>query len=207
MTRAFTLIELLIVIAIIAILALIAVPNFLEAQTRARTVRAQADMRTVGEALEVYRLDAGAYPPPLTNQGWFFARTRLTTPQAYLTSEAPFVDPFGAPMSDNIETGNFVLRRTPALIRYYAFNPLGLNTNALEDPLAFFVLAGNGPDKERYPHVGARISLSDHDAGDFSDILNQVYQPTNGTISAGELLRFGVGSASGAERIRALVSR
>ena len=37
--RGFTLIELLIVIAIIAILALIAIPNFLEAQTRSKVSR------------------------------------------------------------------------------------------------------------------------------------------------------------------------
>ena len=59
---AFTLIELLIVVAIIAILAAIAVPNFLEAQTRAKVSRAKADMRTEATALETYNIDWGTYP-------------------------------------------------------------------------------------------------------------------------------------------------
>ena len=59
MKRGFTLIELLIVVAIIAILAAIAVPNFLHAQTRAKIARSVADMRTMGVAIESFRVDYG----------------------------------------------------------------------------------------------------------------------------------------------------
>lgn len=62
MKKAFTLIELLIVVAIIAILAAIAVPNFLEAQTRAKIARVQSDQRTYSTALETYYIDNNSYP-------------------------------------------------------------------------------------------------------------------------------------------------
>ncbi len=55
--KGFTLIELLIVVAIIGILAAIAVPNFLNAQIRARIARSQADMRTILNATEMLHLD------------------------------------------------------------------------------------------------------------------------------------------------------
>jgi type II secretion system protein G len=70
---AFTLIELLIVVAIIAILAAIAVPNFLEAQTRSKVSRAQADMRSLATAIESYRVDNNSYPAAIVGDvflGW-----------------------------------------------------------------------------------------------------------------------------------------
>jgi prepilin-type N-terminal cleavage/methylation domain-containing protein len=62
MKKGFTLIELLIVIAIIAILAAIAVPNFLEAQTRAKVARVKSDQRSLATGLEAYYVDNNNYP-------------------------------------------------------------------------------------------------------------------------------------------------
>lgn len=57
--RGFTLIELLIVIAIILILISIALPNFLEAQLRAKTTKSYSEMRTLATATEAFRLERG----------------------------------------------------------------------------------------------------------------------------------------------------
>jgi prepilin-type N-terminal cleavage/methylation domain-containing protein len=57
--KGFTLIELLIVIAIILILIAIALPNFLEAQIRAKTAKAFGEMRTLGTAIEALRTERG----------------------------------------------------------------------------------------------------------------------------------------------------
>jgi len=94
--KGFTLIELLIVVAIIAILAAIAIPNFLEAQTRSKVSRAQADMRNLSTALESYVVDRNHYPLPFPwgdNNGTNIPN-QLSTPVAYITSATSFFDPF-----------------------------------------------------------------------------------------------------------------
>ncbi len=59
--HGFTLIELLIVVAIIGILAAIAVPNFLNAQTRAKVARVVSDLKAITQAIEMYYLDHNSY--------------------------------------------------------------------------------------------------------------------------------------------------
>ncbi|MFH1738274.1 MAG: prepilin-type N-terminal cleavage/methylation domain-containing protein [bacterium] len=89
--RAFTLIELLIVVAIIGILAAIAVPNFLNARTRALVARTYGDMKAVRDAFQMYRLDNGDWVPDYDGIGAasgseFRTYVALTTPVAYMSS-------------------------------------------------------------------------------------------------------------------------
>jgi prepilin-type N-terminal cleavage/methylation domain-containing protein len=86
-TGAFTLIELLIVVAIIGILAAIAVPNFLNAQLRAKIGRVESEFNTIRTAFEMYRMDGNGRPPDAwTVGGWYPAWSRFTTPVAYLST-------------------------------------------------------------------------------------------------------------------------
>ncbi len=61
-TKGFSLIELLIVIAIISIITAIVVPNLMSANIRAKVSGVKADMGSVAIALEDYKIDYGEYP-------------------------------------------------------------------------------------------------------------------------------------------------
>ena len=87
--KGFTLIELMIVVAIIGILTAIAFPLYANIQARARVAKAQADARTLASAVVVYSAHTGALPVGLTN---------LTTATVINgVSAGPFINPIPTP--------------------------------------------------------------------------------------------------------------
>lgn len=66
-STGFTLIEVLVVVAILGILAAIVVPRIMDRPDEAKRVAAKADIGAIVQALKLYRLDNGAYPS--TDQG------------------------------------------------------------------------------------------------------------------------------------------
>ena len=76
-TRGFTLIEVLVVVAILGILAAIVVPRIMDRPDEARRVAAKADIAAIVQSLKVYRLDNGGYPT--TEQGLIALVQKPTT--------------------------------------------------------------------------------------------------------------------------------
>ncbi len=176
--RGFTLIELLIVIAIILILIAIALPNFLEAQIRAKVTKARGEIRSITIALESYALDFNVYPAQherndtaRTDRGLFW----LTSPIAYITSIPE--DPFNQFTADSSVT-TYVT---------YEFGGMEVGGTFIANPCPVcevtWALFSNGPDGlqniwQDNPH---------HNDGN----PTYTYSPTNGTKSIGEIIKWG----------------
>ena len=174
-------------VAIIAILAAIAVPNFLEAQVRAKVSRARADLRSMATAVETYRIDNNGYPTHgrvtvaggveyrATATTFFdrneFAANTLTSPVAYVTTLP--ADPFAVAIPQparEIRLYNYIN------LSFQAKLPGAPPTATMEGLLAQWGgwrMSACGPDQDR----------------GYDTKTNVFYDATNGTISDGDIMR------------------
>lgn len=186
----FTLIELLIVVAIIAILAAIAVPNFLQAQIRAKIAKVEGDFYSVAVAMESYYTDYQEYVRAVP--GAYFEELRpLTTPVKYMANIPldPF-KPWDICPRDRDRDGRCVAQGSAAaylndgggynMVRYHP-NSIGRDVHNL------WTMHGLGPDADEERNYYLPV---------WNEALRQwfianTYDVSNGLISSGDMHRFG----------------
>ncbi|MCA9439834.1 MAG: prepilin-type N-terminal cleavage/methylation domain-containing protein [Candidatus Omnitrophica bacterium] len=214
--RGFTLIELLIVIAIILILIAIALPNFLEAQVRAKVTNANAELRTLETAMASYFTERGRHMAdgfemmqvgidpsggyPAGGEGSNIIYSQLTTPVAYVT-DIP-VDEFQVARSAVDSAGNGAGARSEALTHYRVYSE-GWKCAAAGGSFNGESCNGNLTFDPEQLYLGNWIFLSpgpngQHNYGEWAMARTVIqegsprtYNPTNGTRSHGDIVKWG----------------
>ncbi len=187
-TAGFTLIELLIVVAIVAILSAIAVPNFLEAQTRAKVSRSRADLKAIATGLETYRTDYRGYPvvgnlqfPGSWDMYVPYAKrlNAITTPIAYISTIPN--DVFYSSEKDEHALGPQYCYAPGNL--YHGASPK-YKGNIYRSTI--YSVSGRGPDREI--NAGG-YCMAHPEAFETGMNVRGAYDPTNGTVSQGDLIQ------------------
>ena len=182
-SRAFTLIELLIVVAIIGVLAAIAIPNFLLAQIKSQIARVEGDIKALSTAMEVYRLDNNDYPNS-TTAAVFQSLTRmeeLVSPVPYMNTIP--VDPFNKyGIEGHLSPKEYIYHNDTASdwprnvfidLRNFHYGRGKLTPN--------WIIISHGPDH----------TTQDFDRGGAIPWGALPYNASNGVASRGDIYRYG----------------
>lgn len=125
--KGFTLVEIMIVVAIIALLAVIAIPNLLRAQVASNDALAKATLRAISTASETFAANnRGTYPTAITSltggtpaylnspycgagavSGYIFTCTMATS--GYTVAATPLTVAFSGTTTYTITTGGILL--------------------------------------------------------------------------------------------------
>lgn len=140
-SRAFTLLELLIIISLALILWAILVPNFMRARARGQLTACKSNLKNIATALEMYASDnQGAYPSQLQRlTGGNYLKVIPTCPAAgKVTYEASYHKGVVPPWQGE----------------FYSFYCQGNNHGRS--------YTGFSNDSTNYPQYDARVGLLDH---------------------------------------------
>ncbi|MDP8244246.1 MAG: prepilin-type N-terminal cleavage/methylation domain-containing protein [Candidatus Hinthialibacter antarcticus] len=190
MRKGFTLIELLIVVAIIGILAAIAVPNFLNAQMRAKLAQVESNFKALGTAFELYRVDHGMYALHDPNHVQNILGNGLTTPVAYIARIPVDIFQSGSLAQTTSMATNAPRELHPEPFYYPAFGAPDLDTipqRGSNDLTLRFI-----DDKEQYQKAQAMWPWGRYCVSVGPDEIHNypgVYRVSNGMNSSGDIIK------------------
>lgn len=91
--KGFTLVELMVVVAVIAVLTAIAIPQFTSAADKARAAKENADIQTLISATQLYLIDKNTSTAPtvetLYTEGYLSEQVKTTKGKEYVITYAP----------------------------------------------------------------------------------------------------------------------
>ena len=207
-TSAFTLIELLIVVAIIGVLAVLAIPRFRDAMTKACVARVVGDCQALKGGIYRYKMDQGQYPVMFNtfeNRKGHACEVNLrelTTPTAYLTN-VNVRDPFAerGDYTGGLPGGGRGLRADVQHYLYFSYEETDRETGGYtwmsnvmgkgvtkEDYHSAFTLTCWGPDY--YQDAAEWIEVGISRGGNWNDKnrWKKIYDPSNGLRSGGDVI-------------------
>lgn len=191
--NGFTLIELLIVVAIIGILAAIAVPNFLNAQMRAKLAQVESNMKALSTASMAYFTDYGKYP---LHDHTYNCRG-LSTPVAYIASipiDIFQAESFKPDVQRRLSTNPRTIHPEPFYtLSSGAFGQPGIDKNIPPFSNKGLVLVWRFEDargrfekaRGQYPTGRYFVSLGPSKAHN----IGRTYDVSNGLVSIGDIIK------------------